>query len=292
MIQVRDGGFAYAAAGDTLPLEVDSLTCAGGGGDADDCVSTTLDPASFAWRAEPDTAATFVAPGMLHARVAGTVVVSAARAGAVIRDTVTVLRLAYALGWRPRPSFGVVGESLAVRAVVVDSLGGEVAQLPAQAIVGGDGTSGELLDWGGAGPTLVRLDRPGTLTLVTRLAHRLDTLRIPVQARRDSVVLDPWGGVPPISARVRAEVPTLGPGWWIGMFTRTMMRPTCYQLFLYDPDARGFRVRRIVPATAIRRWQLSTRFAETNTSVPEVPGERWMDASLDSIRASKSRCPG
>ncbi|MSR06739.1 MAG: hypothetical protein EXR93_06720 [Gemmatimonadetes bacterium] len=175
-IEPEEGGNAILAAGDSLAFTVDSSECHG-----DVCDSNRFNPAAFAWSVEPAEAATIDARGMLRARRAALLLLTARGRGRTLEDSARVYPPIAFLGWVGKPGTANTGDTLRVSVVARDSAGVEIARLPANTIMGGTGMSGELLDWGGPGPTVVWLDKPGNLMLVARLAHRWDTLRLVVK---------------------------------------------------------------------------------------------------------------
>ena len=101
--------------------------------------------------------------------------------------------------------------------------------------------------------------------------------------------------IPAYGARVRFIAPELGPGWRVGMFNQTRQNPPCYLVVVFNPGSERTYAASVYAASIVR-LQVSTLYdgsaaADPDPSAAAYEGELWMDAPLDSMKASGRACP-
>jgi hypothetical protein len=275
-IRVEGEGLLYMAVGDSLKLGIDSTECHG-----DFCLAALLETAPFRWSTDAPEVASIDGGAVLRAHRPGWATIAARDGGRRASDSVRVLPPVASIGWRPWHRAAAVGDTLRVSVVALDSAGSEVARLPVHSHLRGTGRSGQMLDWGGATPAAFWLDSAGSFLLVARLAHRWDTLRVPVYARAEGDTANALAGVPQVGARVRVMAAGFGDGWQVGMFSQTRTVPPHYLVLIFA-EGPVSRVERSIPIGAITRLQVSAaqpgpRGPISYAAAPVRADERWLE---------------
>jgi hypothetical protein len=168
------------AVGDTLRLVTERYRCPGGG---DVCMPA---PAPGPTRyASADPAILTISRGNLAtARRPGLVRITV-RSGALTGfATARVLPAINSIAWHQAPAAPVPGDTVRISATFHDQTGREVGRSGAHENL--STTVGEVQAYDDRDATIVAVRTPGTLVFVVWVAHRADTLRIPVtQSKRD-----------------------------------------------------------------------------------------------------------
>lgn len=130
------------------------------------------------------SAAITISPtGLVRAQRPGQYPIRVRLGGRSGNDTIRVLPPVKDLAWTRHPSRLYVGDTLRIAVLARDSLGRVLGQLTLAEHDGGTGRSGEVVSYADRGFTVLYIDRPGTVQLVARMAHRTDTLRIDAVVR-------------------------------------------------------------------------------------------------------------
>jgi hypothetical protein len=172
----RDGGALPMALGDSLPLVAHRYRCTG-----DVCV--LLPRARIVMWASLSPRLIVLRSGVAVPQSAGTHRLEARVGGHVVRDSIRVLPPVASIGWSAHAATLNVGDTLRVAVLARDSAGRTIGRLGVSAHIRGTGASGEMLFFDQDGYAALYVDQPGVVTLIGRLAHRVDTLRVPAVGR-------------------------------------------------------------------------------------------------------------
>jgi hypothetical protein len=174
----RAGGALVMALGDTLALVAHRYRCYG-----DVCVLRP-EAAKTVWTSRSPML-DVLRGGFAVPRRAGIHRLRVRVGDQIARDSIRVLPPVTSLAWSAHPDTLYVGDTLRVALLARDSAGRTIAPLGVTAHIRGIGASGEMQWFDINGYAALFVDQPGMVTLVGRLAHRADTLRIPaVGAKR------------------------------------------------------------------------------------------------------------
>lgn len=168
----RTGGALVMALGDTLALVAHRYRC-----HFDTCMLRP-EPAKIVWTSRSPTL-DVLRGGFAVPRRAGIHRLRARVGDQIARDSIRVLPPVTSVAWSAHPDTLYVGDTLRVALLARDSAGRTIAPLGVTAHIRGTGASGEMQWFDRDGYAALFVDKPGMVKLVGRLAHRVDTLRIP-----------------------------------------------------------------------------------------------------------------
>ena len=164
----RTGGALVMALGDTLALVAHRYRCC-----VDVCVLRP-DVQKLAWTSQ-SSALDVLRGGFAVPRRAGIHRLRCRVGGQIVRDSIRVLPPVRRLAWIAHPETLYVGDTLRIAVLARHSAGRTIGPLGVTAHIPGTGEM-QWFDRDGYAASFV--DQPGMVTLVGRLAHRVDTLRI------------------------------------------------------------------------------------------------------------------